>query len=606
MVEPRTGYRIGDDEGPDVYELTRPVRTAGEGEVWQAVTVRQDGITDHRWAVKILHARHLVSSGDETPNSALRYWLARYRASVHETEQLREHIPGVVGAMLTFPGDEPHPPGEHGQDRCLYVVSRWIEGDDLGVWRTRHDRSFDDVCDVLTNLAAIVDGMAGLEKPVVHRDISPDNVMVRPDGQVRLIDFTFVRPPNTAAGTVMVFKRGYSAPETRTGQAGLSADRYSFGAVAYYLLARAEPAIEDVPADSRAVLIRTGFSSEVADHVAALLAPDPAARPTNLVEWTTQLRKLGHRESAPTRYRMVTLTVDGTATPVTTAGGTDGVASVRLGVGMTWRLQADVTSPPAVTALAAVTDGSGTQASFAIDEGGTVLVGRSGQWQDQGRVVAGSGLAATRDAQGRAVAYVVDPNAHDLTTITVGLDGTTRRFATGRPVRRVLAATPDRDGSTALFVLAPDGSLACISAEGASRIGEDSALDAAGCLDHWGELRCYRVTAGQPTLSCFDRSTGEWALTETAEAPITPTAVACAGHRNGVTIALAGPDGLYLASHSDDGVGPWRKLTDRPGSVVTLATGAAWRLWLAALVDGRVVLAREDFTGEWSMGLTAL
>jgi hypothetical protein len=70
--------------------------------------------------------------------------------------------------MLAFPGDEPHPPGEHGQDRCLYVVSRWIEGDDLGVWRTRRDRSFDDVCDVLANLAAIVDGMAGLEKPVVH------------------------------------------------------------------------------------------------------------------------------------------------------------------------------------------------------------------------------------------------------------------------------------------------------------------------------------------------------------------------------------------------------------------------------------------------------
>jgi hypothetical protein len=65
----------------------------------------KDRITDHRWTVKILHARRLVSTGDETPNLALRYWLARYRASVHETEQLREHVPGVVGAMLAFPGD---------------------------------------------------------------------------------------------------------------------------------------------------------------------------------------------------------------------------------------------------------------------------------------------------------------------------------------------------------------------------------------------------------------------------------------------------------------------------------------------------------------------
>ena len=172
--------------------------------------------------------------------------------SLHETAQLHDEVPGVVGAMRVFPGDEPHAPGESGHDRCLYVVSHWIDGDTLVDWRHRRDRSFDDICGVPTGLATIVDGLATREQPVVHRDISPDNVVVRPDGKVRLIDFTFVRPPNTAAGTVAVFKGGYTAPEAGHGEVGLPADRYSFGAVAYYLLAGSEPAVVDAAADSRA------------------------------------------------------------------------------------------------------------------------------------------------------------------------------------------------------------------------------------------------------------------------------------------------------------------------------------------------------------------
>ncbi|WIV57788.1 serine/threonine protein kinase [Amycolatopsis nalaikhensis] len=495
MAEPQSGYRVGDDDKPDLYELRRPARVGGEGEVWQAATIRQDGISDHLWAVKILHAKHLLGTGDETMNSALRHWHDRYREAQHETAQLQDDVPGIVGPARVFPGDAPHSPGEPGHGRCLYVVSRWIDGDNLEEWRSRCPRTFDDICDVLTDLASIVDGLAERPQPVLHRDISPDNVMVRPDGQVRLIDFTFVRPPDSSAGTAAVLKRGYTAPEARNAQAGLPSDRYSFGAVAYFLLAMAEPAMENAAAESRAVLLRDGFGVEVADHVAALLATDPGMRPAGLVAWTGDLRKLGSHKSAPSQYRTIALTMDGTSTPIITAASVEAVASVRLGVGTPWRLQTDRTSPRATTSLAAVTDGSGTQITFAIDEGGTVLVGRRGQWTGQGPAVAGGGLAAVRDPQGRAVAYLVDPATRDLTTITVDLDATTHRATTGRPVLRVLSATSDWDGRAALFVLAADGSLACVRPDGVKRVDDGAALDAAGCLDQWGNCA---ATASSP------------------------------------------------------------------------------------------------------------
>lgn len=607
MAEPQVGYWIGDDDAPNVYELIKEVKPdGGEGVVWQAATSQLTGIDDHLWAVKIIHTRHVPHSGDVTPNASLRQWLDRLRESHHQTTQLQDDIPGIVGAARIFHGEAPHPRGESVSERCLYVVSSWIKGEDLGKWRAKHSPSFSAICDVLGQLASIVDAMANHEYPAVHRDISPDNVMIKPDGRVRLIDFTFIRPPNTAANTQTLHKRGYSAPEMATGHSDLPADRYSFGAVAFYLLAGAEPAVTDAAAECHAVLLRNGFDAELAGHVAALLAADPAQRPTSLVDWVTGLRALGQQESAPRTYRAAALTVDGTATPVIIAGGVDGVAGGRLGAGMAWRLRRDAGGPSAVTALATVTDGSGTLVSFAVNDGGSVLVGRSGGWSAQVQVVSGSGLAATRDSCGRAVAHVVGRDTHELTTITVGLDGDTTVYATGRVVRRVLTATADRDGSAALFVLAVDGGLACVGAEGVGRIDKGGALDVAACLDHWGELRCYKITAGNSALRCFDRSTGVWAPADEVEAPVVPSAVACAGHRNGVTVALAGQDGLYLADHDDHGFGPWRRLSDQPSSSLSLTTGSAWRLWLGGLVAGRAVVACEDFNGGWSMGLTAL
>ena len=116
------------------------------------------------------------------------------------------------------------------------------------------------------------------EVGIVHRDLSPSNVMLLRD-EVKLIDFGIARAADqerltrTGAG---FGTSGFAAPEQEAGdtEAAPAADVYSLAAVLLYAAAGATPGrVPDVAA-LRAV------DSDLADVVERCLAADPAARPT--------------------------------------------------------------------------------------------------------------------------------------------------------------------------------------------------------------------------------------------------------------------------------------------------------------------------------------
>lgn len=81
---------------------------------------------------------------------------------------------------------------------------------------------------------------AGVGLDVVHRDLSPDNLMVDGAGQVRVLDFGIARArgrrqPTTEAGTVKG-KLGYLAPEQLYGDATARSDLWALGVVLWELL----------------------------------------------------------------------------------------------------------------------------------------------------------------------------------------------------------------------------------------------------------------------------------------------------------------------------------------------------------------------------------
>jgi predicted Ser/Thr protein kinase len=77
--------------------------------------------------------------------------------------------------------------------------------------------------------------------PIIHRDLTPDNLVLKNDGTVRLIDFGAANQfVGTATGT-LVGKQAYIAPEQLRGKADLQSDIYSFGGTIFYLLTGKDP-----------------------------------------------------------------------------------------------------------------------------------------------------------------------------------------------------------------------------------------------------------------------------------------------------------------------------------------------------------------------------
>ncbi|WP_181442350.1 class IV lanthionine synthetase LanL [Streptomyces tateyamensis] len=180
----------------------------------------------------------------------------------HEAEML---------TLLAPLGLSPQPLGVFGQGGNRYLAEERVAGQTLRAWRTERlhpDRA--QLLDLAAQLVGVVGAVHGLG--LVLRDLNPNNLMVTPDGELRLIDLeALARPGDRVVG---IHTPGYGAPEVvdlaPTGLApALESDLYSLGAVLFHLLTGAEPVL----APDR------GAARGRRERLAALLAAALADRP---------------------------------------------------------------------------------------------------------------------------------------------------------------------------------------------------------------------------------------------------------------------------------------------------------------------------------------
>lgn len=248
----------------DRYALEERVAIGGMGEVWRA----RDIVLDRRVAVKVLRAEYAADPK----------FVDRFRAEAKHAAALSH--PGIA-SVFDY--------GEVGD--MAFLVMEYVDGEPLSallarVGRLPPDRALDIVGQAGLALQAAHD--AG----VIHRDVKPGNLLVRPDGVVKVTDFGIARVVDAAPVTqtgMVVGTAAYLSPEQAAGKPITPAtDVYSLGIVSYECLAGERP----FEADSAVAIAMAHVSTKppplpkdtppvVADLVNQAMEKEPERRPSS-------------------------------------------------------------------------------------------------------------------------------------------------------------------------------------------------------------------------------------------------------------------------------------------------------------------------------------
>ena len=123
------------------------------------------------------------------------------------------------------------------------IVREYIEGKPLDRYMSENHPANRDIIHIGIQLCDILIYLHGREKPVIHRDIKPQNVIVKDGGQIALIDFDISRVYHSEAEADTQFfgTREYAPPEQYGfSQTDSRTDIYAFGVLLRYMLTGSE------------------------------------------------------------------------------------------------------------------------------------------------------------------------------------------------------------------------------------------------------------------------------------------------------------------------------------------------------------------------------
>ena len=126
------------------------------------------------------------------------------------------------------------------EDETVYIVTRWVEGTELGTLIGRHGPLEPArAARIAAQIAAALE--LAHEKGLVHRDVKPSNVILTSEDHVYLTDFGLAKRAGTAAGLTgvdqMLGTIDYVAPEQIEGsEPDARGDVYSLGCVLFEML----------------------------------------------------------------------------------------------------------------------------------------------------------------------------------------------------------------------------------------------------------------------------------------------------------------------------------------------------------------------------------
>lgn len=203
------------------YKILNVVGKGGMSVVYLAMNER----ANKQWAIK------------EVRKDGMQSFEVVKQNRVAETDLLKKlnhpHLPSIIDVIDC--------------DDTFLIVMDYIEGNPLSkALETSGAQNQDDVIEWAKQLCDVLGYLHSRKPPIIYRDMKPSNVMLKPDGNVMLIDFGTAREfkYSSVADTTCLGTQGYAAPEQfgGHGQTDARTDIYCLGATMYHLVTGHNPA----------------------------------------------------------------------------------------------------------------------------------------------------------------------------------------------------------------------------------------------------------------------------------------------------------------------------------------------------------------------------
>jgi len=197
-----------------------------------------------------------------------------------EAEILKKiHHPNIVELKDTFI-----------EDHRGYIVLEYVEGNVLkDLIKNIGPQPDSVVIDIAIQVCDALEYLHNMDPPVVHRDLTPDNLILQPDGNVKLVDFNVAQQLEPTATSTVVGKHAYIPPEQFRGKPSRQSDIFALGGTLHYLLTGKEPEPLSV---SHPKSLAESTSSELDEIIAKATTLEQSKRFADAAEFRQALQSL--------------------------------------------------------------------------------------------------------------------------------------------------------------------------------------------------------------------------------------------------------------------------------------------------------------------------
>jgi len=205
----------------DKYEILKLIGQGGMSKVYLAMDKR----LNKQWAIKEIEKKAKDKNNEIVIQSAI--------AEANLIKQL-DH-PAIVRIVDII---------DNGN--VIYIIEDYIEGETLSsILENNGAQPQELVIEWAMQICEALEYLHTRKPPIIYRDMKPANVMLKPDGNIKVIDFGIAREykDQSLADTVSLGTKGYAAPEQfgGKGQTDARTDVYCLGVTLYHLLTGQNP-----------------------------------------------------------------------------------------------------------------------------------------------------------------------------------------------------------------------------------------------------------------------------------------------------------------------------------------------------------------------------